>query len=145
MIVCVRVCVCVIWFAKTRNNPTRTEIQITAWHESHTPALSRHTNGRATNSQVYFHQHHFCDPVNSWQSTMECMVPLGCTNKAKLGIKLSSGTLPAWQVNCDCLCTSMNTQWLLFCSNVWKWDHKKYSQLSFSWKWFANKSLINDF
>ena len=53
-----------IW--KTWNNPGRTEIQIMAWHESHTPALSRHINGRATNSRVCFHRHHFCDPVNSW-------------------------------------------------------------------------------
>ena len=58
--------------------------------------------------------------LNSWQSTMDCMVPLGRTNKATLGIKLPSATVPAWQVNCGCLCTSMNTQWLLFCSNVWK-------------------------
>ena len=107
----------VTWFAKTQNNPTRTEIQIMAWHESHTPALSRHTNGRATNSQVCFHRHHFCDPVNSWQSTMESVVPLGHTNKAMFGIKLLLATIPAWQVNCGCLC---NTQWLLFCSNVWK-------------------------
>ena len=104
----------------SRNNPARTEIQIMAWHESHTPALSRHTNGRATNSQVCFHRHHFCDPVNSWQSSMECVVPLGRTNKATLGIKLPSATVPAWQVNCGCLCTSMNTHGLLFCSNVWK-------------------------
>ena len=47
-------------------------------------------------------------------------MPLGCTNKATLGIKLPSATIPAWQVNCGCLCTSMNIQWLLFCSNVWK-------------------------
>ena len=102
------------WFAKTQNNPARTEIQITAC------ALSRHTNGKATNSQVCFHRHHFCDPVNSWQSSMECVVPLARTNKATLGIKLPSATVLAWQVNCGCLCTSMNTQWLLFCSNVWK-------------------------
>ena len=110
----------VTWFAKTRNNPARTEIQIMAWHESHTPALSRHTNGRATDRRVCFHRHHFCDPINSWQSTMECVVPLGRTNKATLGYKLPSATVPAWQVNCGCLCTSMNIQWLLFCSNVWK-------------------------
>ena len=59
------------------NNPTRTDILIMAWHESHTLALSRHTNQRTTNSQVCFHWHHFCDPVNSWKSTMECAVPLG--------------------------------------------------------------------
>ena len=103
-----------------QNNPARTEIQLMAWHERHTPALSIHTNGRATNSQVCFHRHHFFDPVNSWQSTMECVVPLGCTNKAPLGIKLPSATVLAWQVNCGYLCTSMNAQWLLFCSNIWK-------------------------
>ena len=78
------------------------------------------THQWATNSRVCFHRHHFCDPVNSWQSTMERVLPLGRTNKATLGIKLPSATVPAWQVNCGCLCTSMNTQWLLFCSNVWK-------------------------
>ena len=52
-------------------------IPIMAWHESHTLALSRHTNERAINSLVCFHWHHFCDPVNSWQSTMERAVPLG--------------------------------------------------------------------
>ena len=51
---------------------------------------------------------------------MECVVPLGCTNKATLGVKLLSATVSAWQVNCGCLCTSMNTQWLLFCSNIRK-------------------------
>ena len=51
---------------------------------------------------------------------MECVVPLGRTNKATLDVKLLSATVPAWQVNCGCLCTSMNTQWLLFCSNVQK-------------------------
>ena len=95
----------------------RTDIPIMAWHESHTIALSRHTNERATNSQVW---HYFCDPVNSWQSTMECVVPLGHTNKATLGVKLLPVTVSAWQVNCGCLCTSMDTQWLLFQSNVWK-------------------------
>ena len=40
---------------------------------------------------------------------MECVVPLGHTNKATLGIKLPPATVPAWQVNCGCLCTSMNT------------------------------------
>ena len=105
----------VTWFAKTHNNPAKTKIQIMAWHESHTPALSRHTNGRAINSQVCSHRHHFCDPVNSWQSSMECVVPLGRNDKATLGIKMPSATVPAWQVNCGCLCTSMNTQWLLFC------------------------------
>ena len=64
----------VTWFAKTQNNPARTEIQIMAWHESYTLALSRlialsrHTDGRATNNQVCFHwnhKYHFCDTVNS--------------------------------------------------------------------------------
>ena len=41
------VCVHVNGFAKTLNNPARTEIQIMAWHESHTLALSRHINDRA--------------------------------------------------------------------------------------------------
>ena len=40
---------------------------------------------------------------------MECVVALGRTNKATLGIKLPSATVPAWQVNCGYLCTSMNT------------------------------------
>ena len=40
---------------------------------------------------------------------MKCVVPLGCTNKATLGIKLPPATVPAWQVNCGCLCTSLNT------------------------------------
>ena len=93
---------------------------IMAWHESHTPALSRHTNGKATNSQKCFRRYHFCDPVNSWQSTMQCVVPLGHAHKATFGVKLLSATLPALQVNCGCLCTSMNTQWLLFCLNLWK-------------------------
>ena len=29
---------------------------------------------------------------------MECVVPLGCTNKATLGIKLPSATVPAWYI-----------------------------------------------
>ena len=94
--------------------------QIMAWHESHTLALSWHTNVRARNSQVCFHWHHFCDPVNSWQSTMECAVPLGHTNKATLSVKLLPVTVSTWQVNCGCLWTSMDTQWLLFQSNAWK-------------------------
>ena len=75
-------------FAKTRNNPTRTEIQIKAGHES--------TKGRVTKNPVCFHQHHFCDLVSSWWSTMECVVPLRrtpCTNKATLGVKLLSATI----------------------------------------------------
>ena len=36
------------WICKTRNNPTRAEIQMMARHESHTLALSKHTNDRAT-------------------------------------------------------------------------------------------------
>ena len=95
--------------------PARIDIPIMAWHGSHTLALS---NERATNSQVCFHWHHFCDPVNSWQSTMECVVPLGHTNKATLGINLPLVTVSAWQVNFGCLC--MDTQWLLFQSNVWR-------------------------
>ena len=40
---------------------------------------------------------------------MECVVPLGCTNKATLGVKLLLVTVSARQVNCGCLCTSVNT------------------------------------
>ena len=105
---------------KHQNNPGRTDIPIMAWHESHTLALSRYTNEKATNSQVYFHWHHFCDPVTSWQSTMECVVLLGCTNKATFGVRLLPVTVSAWQVNCGCFCTPMDTQWLLFQSNIWK-------------------------
>ena len=52
-------------FAKIRNNPERTDIPKMAWHECHTPALSRHSNERATHSQVCFHWRHFCDIVSS--------------------------------------------------------------------------------
>ena len=51
-------------FAKTHHNPARTEFHIIAWHESHTLALSRHTNDRAKDNQVCFHKQHFSDPVN---------------------------------------------------------------------------------
>ena len=108
------------WFAKIRNNPARTEIQIMAWHESHTPALSRHTNGRATNSQVCFHRHHFCDPVNSWQSTMECVVPLGRTNQGHTWYEtaVSDRTGLAGKL---WLSVHFNEHTMaVFCSNVWK-------------------------
>ena len=51
-------------------------------------------------------------------TTMECMVLLGHTNKATIGVKLLLATVSTWQVNCGCLCTSMNTQWLFFWSIV---------------------------
>ena len=88
--VCMRVCICVTEFSKTRNTPAKTEIQIMAWHKSNTLALSRCTNGRATNKSTFIGIINFCDPVISWKSTMECMMPLGCTNKATVGIKLSA-------------------------------------------------------
>ena len=51
---------------------------------------------------------------------MEYALPLGHTNKATLGVKLLSVTVSPTKVNFGCLCTSMNTQWLLFCLNVSK-------------------------
>ena len=53
-------------FAKTRHNVARTEIHFIyiAWHESHTLALSRHTDDGAKDNQVCFHRQHFSDPVN---------------------------------------------------------------------------------
>ena len=35
----------------------------------HMLAISNHINDRATNNQICFHWHHFCDLVNSWQYT----------------------------------------------------------------------------
>ena len=34
---------------------------------------------------------------------MECAVPLGCTNRATLGVKLLVVSVSALQVNCGCL------------------------------------------
>ena len=103
-------------FAKIWNNAARTEIQIIImdWHESHTFAPSRQTNERATNHQVCFFWNNFCDALNLWQFTMECTVPLGCTNNFALGVKLLPATVLAWQVNCGCLCTSMDKSMTAF-------------------------------
>ena len=46
-------------FAKTQHNVARTEIHFIAWHESHTLALSRHTDDRTKDNQVCFHRQHF--------------------------------------------------------------------------------------
>ena len=43
-------------------------------------------------------------------------MPLKGTNKAALGVKLLSATVSSRQGNLGYFCTSMNRQWLLFCS-----------------------------
>ena len=75
-------------------NTARSEIQMMACRKA-TFVLSRHTNVKATNKQVRFHWHHFCDPASLRQSTMECTVPLGKTNKAMLIVKLLPATVSA--------------------------------------------------
>ena len=106
-------------------------IPIIAWHESHTLALSRHTNERATNSQVCFHWHHFCGPVNPlWSVQCHWGAP---SIKATLAVKLLPVTVSTLQVNCGCLCTSVDTQWLLFQSIVWNVHPLRHQGTTASW------------
>ena len=91
------------------------------WNPIYNLTWKPHSSTKWTHHwQIYglLHWHHFCDLVNSWQCTMEYMVPLGWTNKAILGAKLFSATVSAF-VHCSCYCTLVNTKWLFFCSNVW--------------------------
>ena len=79
---------------------------------------SRQTSDRAEDHQVCFHRH-LSDHVNPWRSTVGCMVPLGCTNKAACGVKLLPATVLSWHVHCGCFCALLNTQRLLPCASGW--------------------------
>ena len=92
-----------IGFTKTQCNPARTGNPTNGLTWSHTLELSRLINDTATNNQVCFHWHHFCD--------LSCKLVIvhygvysasGCTNKATLGIKLLPVTILARQENCGC-------------------------------------------
>ena len=47
------------------------------------------------------------------------MVPLGRTNKATGGVRLSPATVRDWQVCCGCFCVLLNTQWLFLRQHRW--------------------------
>ena len=97
-------------FAKTQHNPARTEIHFIALHESHTLALSRHTNDRAKDSQICFHRQHFSDPVNPWH--WGALIRLH-------SVKLLPTTVLAWQVHFGYFCVLLNIQWLCPCAHGW--------------------------
>ena len=90
-------------------------------------------NDMRLNNHVFFdtsgddsHKHHALLSnrmpifVSGLQKPKECTVSLKWTNKVILGVRLLPATVSASQVNCGCLRTSLNTLWLLFCSNAWK-------------------------
>ena len=99
-------------FDKTGLTHTKTEIHFIAQHESHTPALSRHTIDGAIDGQVCFHRWSFANPVNPrWSTTGSMGLLMGIT-KAAWGVKLLLTTVlyACYQVDCSSFCALLETQ-----------------------------------
>ena len=90
-----------------------------AWHWSHTLGLSRHTNERAKIARSAF-----TGIISVTRKFMTVhYVVYGAPGTPIRLLLVSNCYVPVtvldWQVNCGYLCSSKNTQWLIFSSNVW--------------------------
>jgi len=67
---------------------TRIEIYFIAYYNSHTQALSRHSNTIAIDKKVCFYRQLFADPVKPRRTNTDPVGPLGCINRVACGPKL---------------------------------------------------------
>jgi len=85
-------------FGKTVPVRTRIEIFI-AYYNSHTQALSRHSDTIARDKKVCFYRWLFADPIKPHRTNIDPIRPLGCINRVACGPKLfhsTSALLMVW-------------------------------------------------
>jgi len=79
-------------FEKTFHVHTRIEIHFIAYYNSHTQALSRHSDAIAIDKQVCFYKRLFANPVKSWRTIIDAVRPLRGINRVAWGSILSHCT-----------------------------------------------------
>jgi len=96
-------------FGKTVPASIRIEIHFIAYYNSHTQALSRHSDTIARdNKKVCFHKQLFADPIKPCRTNTNPVGPLGCINRVACGPKLfhlTSALLVVWSGLWCLLCT----------------------------------------
>jgi len=75
-------------FGKTVPVCTRIEIHFIANYNSHTQALSRHSDTIVIDKQVCFYRWLFANPIKSCRTNTVPVGPLGCINRVACGPKL---------------------------------------------------------
>jgi len=86
-------------FGKTISVRTRIKIHFIAYYNSHTQALSRHSDTIAIDKKVCFYRCLFADSIKPCMTNTDPVGPVGCTNRVACGLKLfhlMSGLLMVW-------------------------------------------------
>jgi len=103
-------------FGKTDHVRTRIEIHFIACYNSHTQALSRHSDTTAIDKKVCFHRRLFADPIKPCRTITDPVGPLGGFNKMACGPKLfhSMSALLAvwWGLLWPSVWSTVHTTWL---------------------------------
>jgi len=86
-------------FGKTFPVRTRIEIHFIAYYNSHTQALSRHSDTIARDRKICFYRQLFVNPIKPHRTNIDPVGPLGCINRVACGPKLfhsTSALLVVW-------------------------------------------------
>jgi len=106
-------------FGKTDHVRTRIEIHFIACYNSHTQALSKHSDTTAIDKKVCFYRWLFADPIKPCRTITDPVRPLGGFNKTACGPKLfhsTSALLVVW--------------WGLLWPPAWSTVHTTWSPVS---------------
>jgi len=99
----IKLIICIIYyvtgFRKTNHVRTRIEIYFIACYNSHTQALSRHSDTIAMDKKVCFYRRLFADPIKPHRTITDFVGPLGGFIKVACSPKLlysTSALLVVW-------------------------------------------------